>query len=363
MIQKDLYDILGVKPDATDEEIKRAYRKLARKYHPDVNPGDKEAEARFKEISEAHDILSRVEKRAEYDRLRDAASSYTYTYPGGERVFDFGRFTSESGGMFSSIFEDLFGEKAFYRGQPTRGEDLYTILEVGFREAALGTKTQVGLLQEEQCSKCGGSGRDPQIRGEVCPDCKGSGQKAAQRGGIRLVGTCGRCGGGGRIGLKGCPACLGTGAVRKQKRFDISIPAGVDNGSKIRLSGKGYPGYRGGPPGDLYIEIKVRPDPVFSREGNDVHARTTVDLFAAVLGGKVSVDTLYGPVEMKIPPGTQNGQKFRLKGKGIPGLRGGLRGVQIVEVQIAIPRDLDSRSEALFRELKGILGEKKGGNR
>ncbi len=363
MIQKDLYDVLGVKPDATDEEIKRAYRKLARKYHPDVNPGDKEAEAKFKEISEAHEILSRPEKRAEYDRLRNAASSYTYSYPGGEKVFDFGRFTSEAGGIFSTIFEDLFGEKAFHRVRPMKGEDLYTVLELGFRDAAFGTKTQVGFIQEEECSKCGGSGIDRQVRGEVCPDCKGSGQIATRRGAIRLLETCMRCGGRGRIGTKSCPMCRGMGKVRTQKRFEVSIPPGVDNGSRIRLAGKGYPGHEGAPPGDLYIEIRVRPDPVFRRDGRDIYVETTIDLFTAVLGGKVSVDTLYGPVGMKIPPGTQSGQKFRLKGKGVPGLKGGLLGDQFVEVQVAIPRHLDNRSEALFRELRGVMGKKEGSNR
>ncbi|MEW6327883.1 MAG: molecular chaperone DnaJ [Thermodesulfobacteriota bacterium] len=362
MIQKDLYDILGVKPEATDEEIKKAYRKLARKYHPDVNPGDKEAEAKFKEISEAYDILGRPEKKAEYDRLRSAASSYSYTYPGGERVFDFGRFTSESGGIFSSIFESLFGEKASYRPRPTRGDDLYTVLEVGFRDAVFGTKTQVGLAQEEPCKKCAGNGIDP-YSGETCPDCKGSGQKASQKGPVRVVTTCSRCGGGGRIGTRGCPVCHGMGTVRTEKRFDVSIPAGVDNGSRIRLAGKGYPGYNGGPPGDLYIEIKVRPDSVFRREGNNIQVKTTVDLFTAVLGGRVLVDTLYGRVEMTVPPGTQNGQKFRLKGKGVPALKGGARGDQFVEIEVAIPRHLDSRSEALFRELKESMAVKKGGGK
>lgn len=360
MVKKDLYDILGVKPEATDEEIKRAYRKLARKYHPDVNPGDKEAEAKFKEISEAHDILSRPEKKAEYDRLRDAASSYSYTYPGGERVFDFGRFTSsQAGGIFTSIFEDLFGEEAFYRARPTRGEDLYTVLEVGFREAAFGTKAQVGFVQEEQCSRCGGIGLDPQMPGEVCPDCKGSGQKASKRGPIRVLETCSRCRGSGRIGTRGCPICQGIGKVRMPKRFDVNIPAGVDNGSKIRLAGKGHPGYNGGPPGDLYIEIRVKPDPVFRREGNNIYVRPTIDLFTAVLGGKVLVDTLYGRIEMKVPPGVQNGQRFRLKGKGVPALKGGPPGDQLVEIQVAIPRHLNSQSETLFRELKEIMGSKK----
>jgi molecular chaperone DnaJ len=362
MIQKDLYDILGVKPEATDEEIKKAYRKLARKYHPDVNPGDKEAETKFKEISEAYDILSRPEKKAEYDRLRSAASSYSYTYPGGERVFDFGRFTSESGGGFSSIFENLFGEKASYRPQPMRGDDLHTVLEVGFRDAVFGTKTQVSLAQEEPCKKCAGNGIDP-YSGETCPDCKGSGQKSSRKGSVRVVTTCGRCGGSGRIGTKGCPVCHGMGMVRTEKRFDVNIPAGVDNGSRIRLAGKGYTGYDGGPPGDLYIELKVNPDPIFRREGNNIQVKTTIDLFTAVLGGRVSVDTLYGRVEMTVPSGTQNEQKFRLKGKGVPALKGGARGDQFVEIEVAIPRHLDSRSEALFRELKENMAAKKGGGK
>lgn len=355
MIQKDLYDILGVKPEAGGEEIKAAYRKLARKYHPDVNPGDKTAEGKFKEITEAYDILSRPEKRAEYDRLRTAASEspHTYTYPGGERAFDFGRFTQERGGdFFSSIFEDLFGERASRARQPARGSDLHTVLNLDFREAVFGTEKQVMLSEEDVCPNCAGSGTDPS-RGEVCPECRGTGQKIATRGPVRVVQTCDRCGGMGRIGTRACPVCEGAGTVRTEKRLKVKIPAGVDNGSRIRLAGRGAPGPGGGPPGDLYIDIRVRPDPVFRREGNDIHVKTMIDLYAAVLGGTVTVDTLYGPVEMKIKPGTQNGQKFRLKGKGVPD-PGGKKGDQIVEVQVVIPKDLDHRSKELFRELKNI---------
>ncbi len=350
MMQKDLYDILGVKQDAGDEEIKKAYRKLARKYHPDVNPNDKEAETRFKEISEAYDILSRAEKRAEYDRLRNAAASYSHTAPGGETTFDFGRFTSDAGGGgFGSIFEDLFGERASRRAGPVRGQDLYSVLDIGFREAVSGTKTQVTLAQERICAHCGGSAMDP-VAGEACPDCRGSGKKVGSRGSVRMLQTCERCGGVGRIGVRICAACQGTGRTRTENRLNVTIPAGVDNGSRIRLAGKGYPGRDGGPPGDLYIEIKVRPDPHFGREGNDIHVKTTVDLYTAVLGGKVPVDTLDGRVEMTIRPGTQNGQKLRLKGKGVKTSAG--RGDQIVEVQVAIPRHLDSQSKALFEQLK-----------
>ncbi|MFH1146458.1 MAG: molecular chaperone DnaJ [Pseudomonadota bacterium] len=355
MIQKDLYDILGVKPDAGAEVIKTAYRKLARKYHPDVNPGDKTAEARFKEITEAYDILSRPEKKAEYDRLRTAASEshHTYTYPGGERAYDFGGFAQEHGGdSFSSIFEDLFGERAFRARQPARGSDLHTVLNVDFREAVFGTERQMTLSEEDVCPNCAGNGTEPS-QGQVCSECRGTGQKVATRGTIRVAQTCDRCGGTGRTGTRACPACRGAGTVRTEKRLNVKIPAGVDDGSRIRLAGGGAPGPAGGPHGDLYIDIQVRPDPVFKREGNDIHARTIIDIYTAVLGGKATVDTLHGAVEMKIKPGTQNGQKFRLKGKGVP-VPGGKKGDQIVDVQVIIPKDLDRRSKELFKELKEI---------
>lgn len=350
MIQKDLYDVLGVKENATEEEIKKAYRKLARKYHPDVNPGDKEAESKFKEISEAHDILSRSEKRAEYDRLRSAASEspHSFTYPGGERGFDFSRFSSEAG-AYSSIFEDLFGERSNFRRQPERGSDIYTMLEVGFREAVFGTRTQVTLAQGEICTNCGGSGIDPR-HGETCPECKGTGQKVSKRGTVRVVQTCDRCGGIGRINIKACPVCNGTGNIRTERRLTIAIPAGVDNGSRMKVPGKGYPGPDGGPPGDLYIEIKVRPDPVFQREGLDVLLKQKIDLFIAVLGGKIKVETLAGSVEMNINPGTQNNQKYRLRGKGVKTAKA--QGDEIVEIQVEIPRKLDGHSRELFEKLR-----------
>ncbi len=292
MIQKDLYDILGVKPDASDDDIKKAFRKLARKYHPDLNPGDKEAEARFKDINEAYAILSDPDKRKEYDLLRKAArSGATFRSPGGERVYDFTNFQDEYGADLGSLFENLFGFKrnSDFRTRPMKGQDLHYRLQIDLRDAAFGNQIEVTIP----------------LMGET-------------------------------------------------KRYKIRIPKGADTGTTIRLPGKGGPGIHGGPPGDLFIELEVRPDPVFIRKGKDLYVKAPVNLFDAVLGSKIEVPTLDGRVKMKIPPGTQCGQKLRLKGKGMPDSRGH-RGDEYVEIQIIIPRKLNSKAKNMFKELRELV--------
>ncbi len=355
MIKKDLYEVLGVSPDATKDEIKKAYRKLARKYHPDVNPGDAEAEAKFKEISEAYEILSNDEKRKEYDQLRRAASSASFKTPGGETAYDFTNFESRFGADLSSIFEDLFGFEsgARYHG-PIKGEDLFYRMEVDFKDAALGREVEISIPKEGICPACMGQGVDSSGKAAPCPLCKGEGKRFVRKGTGQVLETCPRCGGSGKAGVQLCQQCGGTGTFHTMEKLRVKIPKGADTGTTIRLKGKGGPGINGGPPGDLYIELLVRPDPLFRREGRDLYIKAVVPLVDAVLGGKIEVPTLEGRVKVTIPPGTQCGQKLRLKGKGIEDAVG-RRGDAFVEVQVEIPKRLPAKAKKLFEELKTIL--------
>lgn len=359
MIKKDLYDVLGVKPEASDKEIKKAFRRLARKYHPDVNPENKEAEIRFKEINEAHEILSDPKKRAEYDRLRQAAAGASFRTPGGERAYDFGDFETRFGHGVGSIFEDLFGfDRGFgFHTGPIRGEDRHFRLEIDLRDAAFGKQVEVAIPREQTCSKCLGQGIDLGDKGSECPRCRGEGRIETLRGQVRMVQVCSQCGGSGRIRLKPCPACGGVGQTRTTERLRMRIPPGADTGTRIRLPGKGAPGVNNGPPGDLYVEVALRPDPVFRREGPDLYVKVPVTVYEAVLGGRIEAPTLNGRVQVRVPPGTQPGQKLRLKGKGIQG-KDGQRGDQFVEVQVLIPRELNDQARRLFEELEKVLPQK-----
>ncbi len=355
MIKKDLYDVLGVKPDATDEEIKKAYRKLARKYHPDVNPGDKKAEERFKEINEAYEILSDSKRRKEYDQLRKAASGASFTTDTGHRAYDFSHFEERFGADLGSIFQDLFGfdterDYTFYSG-PTKGEDLIYKMEVDFKDAALGKEVEIMVPSQQPCPSCLGQGVDLSDKGSQCPLCKGEGKLFSKKGGVQVIQTCPRCGGSGRIGMKPCRQCMGTGRIEQQERLRVRIPPGSDTGTKIRLKGKGAPGHRGGPPGDLYIQLEVRPDPLFERKGRDIYVKANVDLYQAVMGGSITVPTLDGQVQVKVPPGTQCGQRLRLRGKGVPDMRG-TRGDEYVVINVLLPKKLTKRGRELFDELK-----------
>ncbi len=354
MIKKDLYEVLGVSPEATQEEIKKAYRRLARKYHPDLNPGDKEAERRFKEINEAYEVLSDPKKRAEYDQLRQAASAHTFTTPEGETAYDFSGLFEEGGlGGFADLFEDLFGfETRSHR--PRRGEDIMARVEVDLRDAALGREIEVEVPYRGPCPTCGGQGLDPTDTGSSCPACGGQGKKDIRQKGMRVIQICSHCGGSGRIRTRPCPTCRGTGVSGHRERIKIKVPPGVKEGDTIRIPGKGAPGIMGGPPGDLYVQFVIRPDPIFERRGDDLYVKVPVDIFTATLGGEVVVPTIDGQVKMKIPPGTQCGQKFRLKGKGLPRARGG-RGDEYAEVMIRVPTHLSPEAKKLFEELKSKI--------
>ncbi len=357
MVKKDLYEILGVKPDASEEEIKRAYRRLARKYHPDLHPGDKEAEERFKEISEAYEILSDPKKRAEYDQLRQAAQAYSFTTPHGERAYDFSIFMDEAGpfGNFSDIFSNLFGFERERAQRPEPGADVLYQVEVPFRDAALGGEVEVQVPLEEPCPVCHGQGIDLSSA-TSCPHCGGKGRREYSRGNVHMIEICPHCAGRGRVHTKPCSSCGGRGVVSRIERLKVRIPPGADTGTRLRIPGKGLPGRNGGPPGDLYLELVVKPDPRFERRGYDLYLKQPIGLFTAVLGGQVEVPTLNGKVRMKVPAGTQCGQKFRLRGKGLPKPDGG-RGDLYVEARITVPKNLSPEARKKFEELRRLVPE------
>lgn len=352
MAKRDYYEVLGVSRSATEAEIKKAYRKLARKHHPDVNPGDKVAEERFKEISQAYEILSSPDKRKQYDAVGHAA--FEGGAGAGASWQDFGR--GQGGGPFgagvdfSSVFGDLFGHDAGGRSGPRRGTDLEYEMEIDFREAVLGAEKEISYRRSSPCESCGGLGYRPGTGGGSCAQCGGSGRVKSQRGPIALQQACPSCRGTGRQPGTACPTCGGRGAVPKAERVRVRIPAGVDTGSRVRLAGKGEAGGEGAPAGDLYIQVHVRSHPSFRRQGDDVVTTVGVPLLEALLGGSVTVPTLGEPVRMKIPSGTQNGQRFRLKGKGVPE-----RGDLYAEIQVELPKHVDPEVRSILEGLKGRL--------
>ncbi|HYM50063.1 MAG TPA: molecular chaperone DnaJ [Candidatus Limnocylindrales bacterium] len=352
-IKRDYYEVLGVTRTATGEELKRAYRKLALQYHPDRNPNNPQAEARFKEINEAYEVLSDASKRQQYDTFGHAGAQ-------GMPGFDFGG--AGFGGM-NDIFEAFFGAAGMgtrTRTGPRRGEDLRLDLKISFEDAVYGAERELTIPRAEACTSCQGSGAEPGSSPKPCPQCHGTGQirRAAQSifGQIVNVVSCSRCRGEGRIIEKPCRRCGGAGHVPGEKQVRVRIPAGVDSGSQIRLTGEGEPGPRGGQPGDLYIAITVKPHPVLQRHGTDVIYELPLSVAQAALGDSVEIPTVDGPQRLEVPPGTQYGRVFRLHGHGVPHLRSGRRGDQIIYVRVVIPTNLTpEQREALktFGELSG----------
>ena len=357
MSQEDYYRTLGINREASAEEVKKAYRKLARKYHPDVNPGDKQAEERFKKISEAYEVLSDPKKREVYD----AYGSYSDNFqPGAARGggFDFSGFDfSNLGGTgFSDIFSQFFqgGEPNIHR--PQKGEDLEYQISIGFNEALNGLQTRITYARKDLCPTCSGKGQTTGGKERVCPSCQGSGKIGQARGKVRFTSTCPQCGGTGHLGRQ-CSECGGEGRIRKTENLEIKIPAGVQTGSRIRFAGKGDVGTLGGPPGDLYIVATVSPHPFFERVGDNIYCKVPITVTEAALGAKIEVPTVDGRAMVKIPPGTQSGQKFRLREKGAPSLRAATRGDQFVEVKIVVPKIADERSKEILRELARLNPE------
>ena len=360
--KRDYYEVLGIQKGASEDEIKKAYKKLARKYHPDMNPGDKEAEEKFKEVNEANEVLSDPEKKARYDQFGFAGVDPNYgagagggAYGGG---FDFG----DLGDIFGSFFGGGFGGgQRRNPNAPQRGESIRASVSVSFTEAAFGCEKSVTLERSEQCPTCKGNGCAPGTTSEICPDCHGTGTVQTRRqtpmGVFASNGPCRKCGGTGRLIHQPCPDCRGTGAVRKRKTIKVNIPAGIDHGQTISLRGQGNAGRNGGPAGDLLITVMVQPHELFRRDGVDVFCEAPITFAQAVLGAELEIPTIDGKVKYSIPEGTQTGTVFRLKGKGIPVLNGRGRGDQYVTVTIETPRNLNKEQKEALRRFSETLGE------
>ena len=360
--KRDYYEVLGIQKGASEDEIKKAYKKLARKYHPDMNPGDKEAEEKFKEVNEANEVLSDPEKKARYDQFGFAGVDPNYgagagggAYGGG---FDFG----DLGDIFGSFFGGGFGGgQRRNPNAPQRGESIRASVSVSFTEAAFGCEKSVTLERSEQCPTCKGNGCAPGTTPEICPDCHGTGTVQTRRqtpmGVFASNGPCRKCGGTGRLIHQPCPDCHGGGLTRKRKTIKVTIPAGIDHGQTISLRGQGNAGKNGGPAGDLLITVMVQPHELFRRDGVDVFCEAPITFTQAVLGAELEIPTIDGKVKYSIPEGTQTGTVFRLKGKGIPVLNGRGRGDQYVTVTIETPRNLNKEQKEALRKFSEAVGE------
>ncbi|MCY6959706.1 molecular chaperone DnaJ [Clostridium brassicae] len=357
MANKDYYKVLGISNGASEDEIKKAYRKLAMKYHPDRNPGDKEAEEKFKDINEAYQVLSDPEKKSQYDRFGTTDFNGGF---GGTGGFDF------SGGMggFEDIFDSFFGGFGGFSSRrkngPERGEDIEYTLNLTFEEAVFGVEKEISLTKNEKCETCNGTGAKPGTNSKTCDKCNGTGQVRYQRntplGSFVSTATCDKCNGSGKIITNPCHTCHGKGTVRKNKKIKIKIPAGVDTGNVLPLRGQGEPGKNGGPSGDLYVNIRVSPHKFFKRKGFDIYVEQHISFARAALGVELEVATVDGDVKYKVPAGTQSGTVFRLKGKGVTRVNGHGRGDEYIKIIVDVPKNLnDKQKEALvaFMEASG----------
>ncbi len=349
MAKRDYYEVLGLEREAGEEEIKKAYRKLAVKYHPDKNPGDKTAEEKFKELGEAYEVLSDPQKRAAYDQYGHAAFDRRAIHD------PFEVFREVFGG--GSIFDDLFGSRAD-PNQPERGEDLRYDMELTFEEAAHGCEKEITVTKLERCDVCGGSGAEPGSRTRTCPACGGRGQVITSRGIFSIAQTCRQCQGAGRVIERPCKACRSSGRRERTSKIHLRIPAGVDTGSRLRSAGNGEAGSRGGPPGDLYVVLHVRPHEIFQRDGDDLLCEVPVGFVQAALGAEIEVPTLDGKAAIKIPPGTQPGTMFRLKGKGIKNIQGYGYGDLHVRINVEVPTHLTPAQKAKLQEFAELCNGK-----
>lgn len=357
--KKDYYEVLGVEKNADEATIKKAYRSLAKKYHPDMNPGDKEAEMKFKEVNEAYDVLSDSDKRAKYDQYGHAA--FDPAAGGGAGGAGFGGF-GDFGDIFSSFFGGGFGgSSSARRNGPMRGDDIGARVSITFEEAAFGVKKEISYNRVGRCLDCGGSGAAKGSTAETCPKCHGSGQmRVVQRlGGMQFQSTttCDNCRGKGKIIRNPCPNCRGTGFIRVTKKLEVSIPAGIDDGERIALRGQGNDGQNGGPAGDLILQVSVKPHAIFERDGYNIFCEVPLPVTDAILGAEIEIPTLEGNVKYKIPEGTQPGTRFTLRGKGIPYVNSSRRGDLIFQVNVEIPRGLSEKQKAEVRVFADDCGE------
>ncbi len=368
MSSEDYYKILGVSKDASADQIRTAFRKLAKKYHPDRNPGDNQAEDKFKQVQGAYDVLGNEKKKKQYDQMRDG--SFFGFGPGGG-VEDFGarpgsggqqfRYEDVSGfGDLGDLFSSIFGAGGMGMGGggprgrrgphfgPMKGENSHAEIQIPFEQAISGGKTALKIGREEDCGECGGTGADPSSDMQTCPTCQGRGNVATSQGAFSISRPCPACLGRGSVGGKPCSKCAGRGSATRKQSLSVKIPAGVKNGAKIRIAGQGQKGVQGGPPGDLILTVRVQEHSSFRREGSNIHSEVEVNLAQAVLGATAQVDTIDGPVNLRIPPGSQPGSKLRLKGKGVKKPHGDDRGDHIVKIKVQIPESLSESEKEAF---------------
>ncbi|MGD8503377.1 MAG: molecular chaperone DnaJ [Syntrophobacterales bacterium] len=354
MSKRDYYEVLGVGQQASGEEIKKAYRKKALEFHPDKNPGNKEAEEKFKESAEAYEVLRDPQKRNIYDQFgHEGLQGTGFTGFGGfEDIFS----------AFGDIFEDFFGFGNRMRGRRTTarpGADLLYDLHIEFSEGVFGTEKEIDIPTSTQCESCEGTGREPGTEEELCPLCQGQGQILQSQGFFRISTTCHRCGGQGRIITNPCQSCSGTGQQKITKKVLVKVPAGVDTGTRLRIPNQGEGGYRGGPPGDLYVRLHVEPHQFYERDGSHLYCQIPISMVQAALGDTIEIQTLDGSQSLKIPPGTHSGKVIRMRGEGVPNLRGYGRGDLHIDIQVKTPENLNKRQEELLREFAKIENGKK----
>ncbi len=349
MAKRDYYEVLGVNRDATEDDLKKSYRRLAMKWHPDRNPDNPKAEEHFKEAKEAYEVLSDAQKRAAYDQFGHAGFEQQAGM-GAAGAQGFGGF----GDIFSDIFGEIFGGGRGGRSKVYRGADLRYNLEITLEQAAKGFETKIRIPSVAQCETCGGNGARPGSQPQTCPTCQGAGQVRISQGPFSIAQTCPRCHGVGSINPNPCGNCGGTGRVKLQKTLAVKVPAGVDEGDRVRLSGEGEPGVNGGPPGDLYVQVHIKPHPMFQRDHDDLHCEMPISFATAALGGEVELPTLEGTARIKVTPETQSGKTFRLRGKGIRGVRSHEPGDLYCHVVIETPVNLTERQKELLREFDAI---------
>lgn len=358
-MDRDFYEVLGVERGADPDTIKKAYRKLAMQFHPDRNPGDKSAEDKFKEAARAYEVLGDKDKRARYDQFGHAGLGGGFGAGGGPGFTDVGDIFEAFGDIFGDIFGGprRGGRGAGQRSRAARGADLRYVLEIELADVLNGIKKNIEFTTEAECKTCEGKGTEAGYTPEVCIECGGSGQVVRSQGFFSMATTCGSCRGRGEIIRKPCKSCHGSGRETVSRKLSVSVPAGVSTGTQLRLSGEGEGGARGGPAGDLYVEIRVRPHRDFEREGDFLYTKADVSYLQALLGGEVKLKTLTGEENLGIPKGTQPGDVLKLTGQGVPNLRSGRRGDLLVEVMIEIPKKLGKEEEKLLREIAESKGD------